>query len=437
MTVKSTPRGGLGLTQRLFLAFVLVITLLAGLAVVSTIGMLEFTERTLVTRMMSEDLAQREAGAFVSDGSAPERLYTSASVERAPEYVRLAPTGLTELEEGPAVYIYKTVDGHGQWWALVRDQSFFENKERIVERVVLGVFALLIFAGVALGVALSRAVMRPVEALTRAVRRQVGAPEYRPLEVTPTDDEVGELARCCDRALLEVHEAWKRERAFTSDASHELRTPLSVVQTSCELLSLTPLTKEQATLLKRIEDACGQTSAMLDFFLAMARNETGETGRATLADVVSAQERLYAEAARERGLVWVTAGLDAAHARVRRHELALVLRNLLQNAFSYTPGGAVGVVGFEDGFAVFDTGPGVAEDEKASIFEARYRGRAAERAKEPGFGLGLSLSRRVAELCGWTLELVDASTLKGRLPESVGRPGAVFRVTWPKDARED
>ena len=107
-----------------------------------------------------------------------------------------------------------------------------------------------------------------------------------------------------------------------------------------------------------------------------------------------------------------------------------VLDNLLSNAVKFTPeGGSIAVRVGRGGDAcaieVEDSGPGIPADERGRLFERFFRSRDAIAREIPGTGLGLAVSRRIAEAHGGSLELVDGEG-----------PGATFRlVAAPGAAR--
>jgi len=115
-------------------------------------------------------------------------------------------------------------------------------------------------------------------------------------------------------------------------------------------------------------------------------------------------------AAQEKGLHWeVTVPADLPSLAADPDRLAQALGNLLSNAIKYTPpGGTVsvgaGIEGEEIWVRVSDTGPGIAPEEQARIFDPFYRGR-SERRFPQGVGLGLTIARDLAIAHGGRLEL--------------------------------
>jgi signal transduction histidine kinase len=119
--------------------------------------------------------------------------------------------------------------------------------------------------------------------------------------------------------------------------------------------------------------------------------------------------------------------------------LGHVLRNLLSNAANFTATGEVRLSATRDGsvvrFTVQDTGIGIAEEDRAHVFEEFFQVRTPVRSGVRGSGLGLPFARRVALILGGDLQLSssgeDGSTFVMELP-ALGPPAATSR-----EARED
>lgn len=310
---------------------------------------------------------------------------------------------------------------------LTRDQLGFEDTERVFRRITLFSVLAVFFLGLLAGWILSRNIMKPVKALSDEVRKASTGRTYEPLSIELTNDEVGELARICDGAMKRLHEALQREKAFTGDVSHELRTPLTVIETSAELISMTPLSPAQAKQIERITRSAGDMRELMSLFLSFARlsNETTSPEPDSAAGILKTVADTWEPFAAEKGLSLVLrreAECPGAYSPVM---LGTVANNLVKNAVAYTESGVVTITETSEGFIVSDSGPGLAGDEAARIFEHGVRGSAAG-ADGSGAGLGLSIVSRICRRSGWTVTA-------GKAPEG----GAAFTVTMTKavDAR--
>lgn len=465
------------LGQRVLLSFIFFIAVVALCYASAVITTLEYTERGLMTRVMHEEISRSETA--LQAGFAPRlpngyRLYGNLEagsgeplLDPLPAYAIDAPEGFSEFEESPVVFLMKETRG-GNVYALELDQQAFENEEQRIEIfIILSVIGVVIVAA-AVGGSMARAVLRPVEELSAAVRVQSQADRYVPLPVAIPDDEVGELARLCNRAVRDLHEALEREKAFTGDVSHELRTPLTIIRTSAELLELSVQTEKERALVARILEASESMKDLVTLFLELARNEHATNGAsgvkatapgngvelplehrpdnrgATLGHVVGELRRHWAQRAEAKGLAFAEVGFDrhsAAPATEPRYPalyLQTVLGNLLRNAVAYTESGLVMLVATPSGCLVVDTGPGVSKNDAPHIFEAYRRGSAGTKAAgegaegSEGIGLGLSIAARLARRCGWELSLrapEELASLSKEAAERIAEAGKTEKVS--------
>ena len=399
---------------------------------------IHFVETYLVSQTMVEDFAH-----FVEDlaqGRTPvldpgEELYgDTPGLPSVPERFKDVSPGYNEIGDKPAVYAYRGQFQGGEL-LYVRDQEGFEEQENLIWLQMGGMGLLLLIASGILGLWFARRViLTPVERLAREVRQAASSQGYRPIaEEFMTSDEIGMLARICDKSLKRLSDALEREKAFTADVSHELRTPLTVIGTSAELLELSRLDERQRRQVERIMNAQETMKNLVELFLQLARqghlrdsmqDQTGVLDATESADAVSVVIEsciaFWRETAEKKGLL-----VKAVHtARCPGHYSALVLgtvvNNLLRNAVTYTQSGSVMVEETATGFVVRDTGPGIVPEDRQRIFEAFEQGTgvpapragSAEQKKgqgkaSGGVGLGLNITSRICRRLGWRIRILD------------------------------
>jgi signal transduction histidine kinase len=243
---------------------------------------------------------------------------------------------------------------------------------------------------------------------------------------------VGQLLnekRVADEARRAAEEATRSKTKFFAAASHDLRQPLQAIGIYCSLL------KKRAQgplepLAKSLSAAVDSLSKLVEELLEISRLDAGAI-QPRLQQVLL--DELLAQLAQEFTPLAHGKGLEM---RVRRRQLAVesdpvllarVLRNLLGNAIRYTSRGGVliaarprgGLVSIE----VWDTGPGIRQDELSRVFDEFYRGESSKGEPASGFGLGLSIVRRICNVLGHPLIVTT-------------RPGTgtVFRIETPVSA---
>lgn len=426
------------LAERLILGFTLLITTVASVYVFAVTQTIEFTERSLMSTFMEDEFKYL---AFEYDRGELDRLPRGVLLfgdgpDLQPLLPRFRPIhGYKELDDDPAVFVYRDNTPAGTDMALVLDQAGFEAHEtRIHAAVLLSLLAVLLLAGL-VSWRLSRMVMRPVERLTEEMRLAAGSEGYRPvrmLEGLPDDDAVGNLARICDEALRSLHEALMREKAFTGDVSYELRTPLTVIETSAEILADGPLQPAQRRALERIErNACAMRS-LLEVFLALARMSQERSQEHAKPDEVLQDltaewaERTRAQSGAPRFLEPFV--IAPCTEKVPSIYFETILNNLFKNAAAYAGPGIVAAALDGDVVWVADSGPGIPAAVRPAVFKAFVRGSESG----DGAGLGLSISHRIAQRSGWTLAASDADALPAAVQACFRAegltPGAVFRL---------
>src|SRR4051812_4407276 len=272
--------------------------------------------------------------------------------------------------------------------------------------------------------------------------RERGAAERDGIRVGDRVYAIGVRRLVAENAVLAVTrdrtDALRREvaeREFVSNAAHELRNPIAGISGAIEVLRAGAKDDPQARehFLRRLSDDAERVSRLTDALLTLARIDAvgRESNEAIDVDIVI--EEAAQAVAPPDGLdvrVDVETGLAAEGDAVL---LRQVLIGLLTNAFKNTPApGAVTLRarGLPDGevlIEVEDTGNGIAPDEIGRVFERFYRGSKA--LKQEGFGLGLSIAKRMVDVMGGEIgvdsEIGVGSTFWVRLPAAAAAPSPV------------
>ena len=296
--------------------------------------------------------------------------------------------------------------------------------------------------------------MRPVRVITRAAGDISESDLHRRLNLG-SNDELGELAATFDRMLDRLEAAFKRQRQFTTDASHELRTPLTIVNLEVNRALSQPRTPgEYREALATIQTENEQMAHLVNDLLVLARADAGQAllrcEQVDISDVaLDVVERLL-PLANQQGVELSTGDLPELEVTGDRVYLSQMITNLVENAIKYSTGNCK-QVRIETSAAtnstrasqalvrVSDSGPGIAPEHLAHIFERFYRvdkarthpGDSPTQGNDEmgGSGLGLSIVQWVAQAHGGSVTV-----------ESHPGEGSVFEVKLPlasSDAKND
>jgi signal transduction histidine kinase len=278
--------------------------------------------------------------------------------------------------------------------------------------------------------ALSRRILRPVEALTEAARRMEGGDLSQRVAVQ-ANDEIGELAHAFNSMADGLARLEQLRRNMVTDVAHELRTPLSNIRGYLEALQ-DGVTQPSPEVIGSLHDEAMLLTRLVNDLQELALAEAGQLKmvlqptavQQLVSKVVSAMQ----PTATSKGLTLRTdlqQGLPPVMADPER--VAQVLQNLVNNAMSYTPAGGTitvtaspGASAAEVQLSVHDTGIGIAPEHLPYVFDRFYRVDQSRTRATGGAGLGLAIVKQLVEAHG------------GRVwAESTLGEGSTFAFTLP------
>ena len=239
-------------------------------------------------------------------------------------------------------------------------------------------------------------------------------------------------------ALDDAEAANRAKTRFLASASHDLRQPMHTISLFSAALAMRPLDSATRQIAIHMDTALQALSAQLDALLDVSKLDAGvvpvHKTTFSLSEFLARLEDEYLPLASARGLVLTMRCPRDAWCETDEVLLARILRNLLENAFKYTPQGAIAVHAHAGAdhwvISVEDTGIGIPEAEHQRVFEEFYQLDNPERDRSRGLGLGLSIVRRLAQLLDLTIEMSSSPGRGTRFSVAVP-PGERARTALP------
>lgn len=240
-----------------------------------------------------------------------------------------------------------------------------------------------------------------------------------------SDAERAALARLADHAaaaventrlIQEVRRAYDAKSQFVSIISHELKIPMTSIRGYADLLRqglVGAVNEKQLEFLGTIVSNVDRMTALVSDLADISRIETGrlriEPAPVFVADAIRdviAQLKPQFDGRKQTVETLVPENLPRLHTDPQR--LMQILTNLLSNANKYTPEGGIIKISAaaESGsirFTVRDSGIGMTEEEQSRLFTQFFRGESAAVRDQPGWGLGLHVTKGLVELLGGTI----------------------------------
>lgn len=223
-------------------------------------------------------------------------------------------------------------------------------------------------------------------------------------------------------AQRQAEQAAQAKSAFLATMSHEIRTPLNAVIGMSDLLAANDLDAKSAEYVRTIRGASTSLLQVINDVLDFSRLDADQMSFESLpfapSESIAAAARLLTPLASEKGLPIVLADDGSLPLRASADEgrLRQILVNLIGNAIKFTAAGEIRVTaraepegdGWRLVVLVSDTGIGVPPNRAEAIFEVFQQADAATTRRYGGTGLGLPISRALAQRLGGDLRLVPA-----------------------------
>ncbi len=309
--------------------------------------------------------------------------------------------------------------------------------------------ALIPFILVAIGVTLASSLLlnnliaQPVRRLSRAADR-VRLSRARSIslpDIARRDDELGDLTRSLQDMTQVLSERMDAIERFAADVAHEIKNPLTSLRSAVETLGLVSDPVAQARLLAILQQDVTRLDRLVTDISNASRLDaelSREHPKAfDLGHLIGEVAQLYRDTAKP-GEAQVqfdgSSSLEPIMVSGREGPLGQVLRNLIDNARSFSPPGGQVRVGLERTrgqarVVVDDDGPGIPPDNLETVFERFYTSRPKGAAFGGNSGLGLSIARQIVAAQGGTITAENRTGPDGQVA------GARFLLVLPEARR--
>lgn len=343
-------------------------------------------------------------------------------------------SGLKRLNGSEWLYVEREVttsDG-AQYLVVSGTEGTFTYGSFLRNALVGIVPTVLVLMAVAMAITsyLTRRALRRVERIRSEVELISQQSLNRRVPVADAADGIDKLALTMNDMLERLESSSAQQNRFLADASHELRSPVAGLVAQLDVAAAYPDRVDTAVLLPKLQSEAGRLQNLVNDLLYLSRAEAGASAsspppapRAVDIDALVSSEVEHQQLVNPDAVIQVGATCSAS-VNGNASDLQRAVRNLTTNAIRHSHQRVV--LGCRsDGqhvvISVADDGPGVPESDANTIFDRFVRLDEARARDAGGAGLGLAISREIAEKHGGSLVLANP-----------GSPGAVFELSLPR-----
>jgi len=310
---------------------------------------------------------------------------------------------------------------------------------------ILPFFGLAVIAGILSSLMLTTTIAQPIRQLAVAADRVregiAAAGRVRIPDFTTRKDEIGELSGSLKLMTQAIYERIDAIESFAADVSHELKNPLTSIRSAAETLSIAKTPEQQEKLLAVIQKDVARmdrlitdisNASRLDAELARESRDAVDLSK-LMKDIVT----MYSDIAKESAAHLVfQEPLQEVYVLGNPSALGQVIRNLIDNALSFSPPGGEVRVRLEAPtgrtpiahIEVEDDGPGIPSDNLEAVFQRFYTKRPKGSDFGNNSGLGLAISRQIINSHGGRIYVENRAGADADAPT-----GARFVVELPVD----
>jgi two-component system OmpR family sensor kinase len=292
-------------------------------------------------------------------------------------------------------------------------EDFDETIRKLLLIIIISIPTSIIVT-IVVGYFMAKKALKPVDQIRRAAVKISSSNLDEKIDIGGRRDELGRLAETFNAMIGRLKDAFQRINQFSIDVSHELKTPLTILKGETEVALRKEREKDdyQKLLLSNLEEI-DRMSCIIDDLLLLSKADTKEIKlnieEVALRDLIMDVCMNMKVVADKKDVKLQISELEDVRLKGDELKLRRMLLNIVENGIKYSHiGGKVSVSSYvNDGYAkidVKDDGIGISEEDIKYVFDRFYRADRS-RKRESGSGLGLSISRWIAEAHKGSLEV--------------------------------
>lgn len=240
----------------------------------------------------------------------------------------------------------------------------------------------------------------------------------QPIAVPAAPSEMAPMLDALNGLFERIAELLESERRFTADAAHELRTPIAAIRAQAQVALRATDDAERLHALQATLRGCERATRLVEQMLTLSRLEAGARQTLVRLDLVALARQVVAELAplaldKQQAIEVDATGPCTVHGDATL--LAVLIRNLVDNAIRYSPPGARVKLAVSQAQGIVrlgldDSGPGMSSADRARFGERFFR---VVGSGQEGSGLGGSITRRIAAVHHAELRIARSTSLGG------------------------
>jgi two-component system, OmpR family, sensor histidine kinase QseC len=272
--------------------------------------------------------------------------------------------------------------------------------------LLIPLVGVLIWVGIGSGLGTIRSLIDQIRARSPDDMSQIN-PELLPRDLVP-------LVKSINQLFIKIEDSFTAEKRFTDHAAHQLRTPQATMKLQLQMLAEASGEEEKRALIADLIRTNERGSKLVGMLLTSARlhHQSIKLQPVSAYRAIASVMAELGVLANEKSIELSLAGDETLHVLADETLLKLMMSNLIENAIKYTPEhGEVRVRIYQESLravlSIIDTGCGIANNERALVFERFYR---AQTPEAEGSGLGLTIVKEIVDHFSGEIALSSPAT---------------------------